>query len=97
MEEKELVVALIADHLRHMKLLSGLEKLGFNTMDYCIGLPEIIVKIMGVEKSETILFHYLTAVRLKCWKSKKHMEVAEELYMDLVWMREEFRNASKNY
>ena len=91
MEEKELVTALIADHLRHMKLLSGLEKLGFDTLDYYIGIPEIIVKVMGVAESETLIFHYITAVELKCWKPEKYNEAAEELYEDLVWMRKEFQ------
>lgn len=92
MKEKELVTALITDHLRHMKLLFGLEKLGFDTLDYYIGLPETIVKIMGVAESETIMIYYLTAVELKCEKSEEYHEAAEELYNNLVWMRKEIQN-----
>jgi len=91
MNEKELVTALIADHFRHMKLLSGLEKLGFDTLDYYIDIPETIVKVMGIADSETPLFHYINAVELKCGKSEKYHEVAAELYEDLVWMREELK------
>jgi hypothetical protein len=95
MEEKELVTSLIADHLRHMRLLSGLERLGFDVLIYYIGTPELVLKIMGLTESETIFLFYITAIDLKC-KSKKYKENAEQLYEDLVMMREEFLSTSKN-
>jgi hypothetical protein len=94
MEEKDLVIALISDHLRHMRLLSGLEKLGFDVLIFYIGTAEIIFKIMGISKSETIFLYYITAIDLKC-TSKKYKQNAEQLYEDLVMMRDEYKKISK--
>lgn len=91
-EEEELVKALIADHLRHLKLMSGLEKIGFDTLDYYLGLPEVIFKLMDIEKSETIFLYYTTAAELMCEKKEAVKAAAETLYEDLVWMREEFKS-----
>lgn len=93
LEEKELLTALIADHLRHMKLLSGLEKMGFDVLIFYIGTAELIFKIMDISESETIFLYYITAVDLKC-QSKKYKDNAEQLYEDLAMMRDEFRKTS---
>jgi len=88
MKEEELVTALIADHLRHLKLMSGLEKMGFDALDYYLGLPEVIFKIMNIE-SETVFLYYITAAELMCEKKEAVKVAAETLYEDLVRMREE--------
>ncbi|WP_317898917.1 hypothetical protein [Aurantibacillus circumpalustris] len=96
MKEKELVTALIADHIRNMKLLIGLEKIGFDPLDHYLSIPEIIFKIMGIEKSETIFRYYITFVELKCEKSESPKEAADEIYEDLVWMRLELKSNTEN-
>ena len=92
MNEEKLVKALIADHLRHTKLMNGLEKLGFDTLDLYLGLPEIIFEIMGIEKSETIFMYFITAAELACTKEDKEKDVADTLYDDLLLMRVEWND-----
>lgn len=94
MEEKELVTSLIADHLRHMKFLSGFEKMGLDVLDHYLALPETILKIMKIENSETIFLYLIAASELACEKNREIKEVSKEIYDDLVQMRREISGIS---
>ncbi len=57
MEQKEIIIRLLKDHLIHTKLLKGLENLGLIADDYYLHLSDTIFKMIGIgnEKEELYL------------------------------------------
>ena len=91
MEQKDLIKALIADHIRCASLFAALENTGFISTNYYPQLGKTIMKIMGI-KSTLALMYYLNLVENCCKEKRDIEEDAEDLYNDLVWMKEELKN-----
>lgn len=88
MNEKELVTALIAEHLRSAGLIAALENTGFLSSSYHPQLGKAIMKIMNVESSLALMY-YLNLIDNCVREKRNHDEDVEDLYGDLVWMRQE--------
>jgi hypothetical protein len=52
MTEKELIISLIKDDLKHTKLISGMEELGLNCDQYYLQLNEIFFSLIGFKSKE---------------------------------------------
>ncbi len=46
-EKKELIISLIEDDLKNTRLVSGLQKLGLDSCNYCLNLSQTIFKLIG--------------------------------------------------
>jgi hypothetical protein len=102
LNKKHLIISLIRDDLVIEKLLEGLERLGFDTLDYNLYVSDNIFKLLGFpddDSSEDDFLHYMEerkkAVHLNIKSLKLFDDLAKEIYWDLYFRSEEWRKSKK--
>ena len=56
MDQKELIITLIKDHLINTRLIQGLHSLGLYSDGYHLHLSDLIFKLIGISDEEEELF-----------------------------------------
>ena len=56
MDQKELIITLIKDHLVNTRLIQGLQSLGFYSDSYHLHLGDLIFKLIGISDEQEELF-----------------------------------------
>lgn len=60
MEQKDIILRLLKDHLIHTRLINGLENLGLIADDYYLHLSDTIFKMIGIsDENEELYEAYL--------------------------------------
>ncbi|AFL86146.1 hypothetical protein Belba_3655 [Belliella baltica DSM 15883] len=53
MEKEELIIKLIQQDFKHLQLLLGIQKLGFdNDSNHFLGILDIVISLLGIEEEE---------------------------------------------
>lgn len=97
---KKLVVSLIKDDLVSRKLLSGLDGLGLNPLDYNLNLSDTIFSLMGFSdnsESEKIFEHYLNLAGKAKFLTRSKIpfqldKLANEIYLELSFHYSTLKN-----
>ncbi|AFL86139.1 hypothetical protein Belba_3647 [Belliella baltica DSM 15883] len=56
MEKEELIIKLIQQDFKHLQLLLGIQKLGFdNDSNHFLGILDIVISLLGIEEKENVL------------------------------------------
>jgi hypothetical protein len=56
MQKEELMIKLIQQDFKHLQLVLGIQKLGFdNDSNHFLGILDIVISLLGVEEQENIL------------------------------------------
>lgn len=88
MDNKNMVVGLIADHLKFARLLTGLEGTGIVTFSEHPQIGKVVMELMGI-KSSLAYMYYLSMVDESCVRKDDLQEDAEDIFNDILWMKEE--------
>ena len=56
MNQQELIITLIKDHLVNTRLIHGLHSLGFYSEDYHLHLSDLIFKLIGISDEQEELY-----------------------------------------
>lgn len=88
MNQKELIICLIKDHLTNTRLVSGLIKLGLEPYHYDLHLGTTIFKLIGIKDEDDSLFEEY----LKLCEQVTQMNVFEypellDSYAQLIYKR----------
>jgi hypothetical protein len=89
MDQKELIITLIKDHLVNTRLIQGLHSLGFYSEDYHLHLSDLIFKLIGISDEQEELFevylNWCTKIsQTEIFKNEKLLEeYANEIYQVL--------------
>ena len=60
MENEELIIKLIQQDFKHLQLLLGIQKLGFdNDSNHFLGILDIVISLLGIEEKENVLIDLL--------------------------------------
>ena len=90
MDQKELIITLIKDHLVNTRLIQGLQSLGFYSDSYHLHLSDLIFKLIGIGDEQEELFevylNWCTKIsQTEVFKDAKLLEhYAEEIYAVLL-------------
>lgn len=90
MEQKEVIIRLIKDHLVNTRLINGLNNLGLCPDDYYLHLSDTIFKMIGISDGKDELFEaYLNwcsrISQTEVLKDQKLLEkYANEIYLVLL-------------
>ena len=90
MDQQELIITLIKDHLVNDRLIQGLNSLGFYSEDYHLHLSDIIFKLIGIGDEQDELFevylNWCTKIsQTEIFKNEKLLDdYAREIYLVLM-------------
>jgi hypothetical protein len=94
MEQKTLILALIKDNLKNVRLLNGLQKLGFGCEHYFLHLPDLVTQLMEIsfEDDEELgnYICYFDKVDEIDFDNSSELEIlANEIYDYLLTLKKE--------
>lgn len=92
MDNKNMVVGLIADHLRFSRIIAGLEGTGIVTLSEHPEIGKAVMELMGI-KSSLAYMYYLSMVDESCVRKDDLLEDAEDIYNDILWIKEELERS----
>ena len=88
MDQQELIITLIKDHLVNTRLIQGLHSLGFYSEDYHLHLSDLIFKLIGITDEQEELYEvYLNwCTKISQTEIFKNEKLLEEYANEIYWV-----------